>query len=115
MPIKRDDATLLDIARAARLALAFKGEANKAAFLNDPKTQSALLHQLTIIGEAVKRLSAEFRKDHSNIPWALMAGMRDNLIHGYDAVDLDEVWQTVETDLPVLLSAIEPLLPSQQD
>jgi uncharacterized protein with HEPN domain len=55
----RDDATLLDIANAARLVQSFIKGMTKEAFLADLKTQSAVLHQLTVIGEAVKRLSQE--------------------------------------------------------
>ena len=76
------------------------------AFEVDLKTQSAVLHQLLVIGEAVKRLSPTFRVRHAHVPWSLIAGMRDHLIHGYDAVDLDEVWRTVRRDLPALLQAI---------
>jgi uncharacterized protein with HEPN domain len=54
--MERDKATLLDIARAARFVLEFIRDMDKAAFLTDPKTQSAVLHQLMVIGEAVKRL-----------------------------------------------------------
>ena len=55
--MSRDDASLLDILKAARLAIEFKGTCGKAEFLDDPKTQSAVLHQLLLVGEAVKRLS----------------------------------------------------------
>ena len=51
-----DEATLLDIARSARLVLEFNEGLDKAAFLRDAKTQSAVLHQLLVMGEAVKRL-----------------------------------------------------------
>ena len=112
--MERDKATLLDIARAARFVLEFIQDMDKAAFLTDPKTQSAVLHQLMVIGEAVKRLSAEFRDGHPAVPWSLIAGMRDKLIHGYDIVDLDEVWRTAEVDVPELLSLIEPLAPKQE-
>ena len=87
----RDETILLDVARAARLVLAFKRVVDKAAFLQDIKTQSAILHQLMLMGEAVKRLSPEFRARHPDIPWALVAGMRDKLIHGYDIVDLNAI------------------------
>jgi len=109
--MQRDEASLLDIARAAGLILAFKGELDEAAFHNDLKTQSAILHQLLVLGESVKRLSDAFRAEHPEIPWRLMAGMRDKLIHGYDAVDLVEVWRVAERDIPELLRAIEPLVP----
>jgi uncharacterized protein with HEPN domain len=77
--LPRDEAHLLDIARAAHLAIEFKGGADKAEFLEDAKTQSAVLHQLLIIGEAVKRLSPEFRAAHAEVPWKLIAGTRDKL------------------------------------
>jgi len=109
--LPRDDAHLLDILKAARLALEFKGPEGKAEFLQDAKTQSAILHQLLIIGEAVKRISPEFRAAHPEVPWKLIAGTRDKLIHFYEGVDLDEVWKMVSVDLPRLLQWIEPLAP----
>lgn len=113
MTTDRDAGTLLDIGRAVRLVREFKGDLSKDAFMGDLKTQSAILHQLLIIGEAVKRLSADFRGAHAEIPWALMAGMRDNLIHEYDHIDLDEVWRTIEVDIPALSEKIQALLPGE--
>lgn len=110
----RDETVLLDIARAAGLVAEFKQDMDRAAFLRDIKTQSAVLHQLLVMGEAVKRLSEDFRLQHPEIPWVLVAGMRDKLIHGYDIVDLDEVWKTADVDVPKLLSLVEPLLPRQE-
>jgi uncharacterized protein with HEPN domain len=106
----RDDATLLDIVNAAHLIQTFIQDMTQEAFLGDLKTQSAVLHQITVIGEAVKRLSQAFRERHPILPWSLMAGMRDHLIHGYDAIDLDEVWKTATCDMPEVLIKIEPLL-----
>jgi uncharacterized protein with HEPN domain len=85
----RDDATLLDILRAARLALQFRGQLDRTSFLNDLKTQAAVLHELLVLGEAAKRL------------------------HGYDNVDLDLVWKTVDEDLPALVTRLEGLAPRQ--
>jgi uncharacterized protein with HEPN domain len=81
--MQRDEATLLDIATAARLVQAFTQGLEKETFLKDYKTQSAVLYQLIVMGEAVKRLSDELRAQHLDIPWSLIAGMRDHLIHGY--------------------------------
>ncbi len=66
-----------------------------------------------VIGEAVKRLSSDFRNTHREIPWSLIAGMRDKLIHGYDIVDLDAVWKTVNDDVPKLLYFSEKLIPEK--
>ena len=111
MTMSSDDAALVDIVKAARLVVSFRGDADKTAFLADQKTQSAVIHQLLVIGEAVKRLSKPFRQRHPGVPWRLIAGMRDKLIHHYDAVDLDEVWKTAHDDVPRLLSMLEPLAP----
>ncbi len=111
--MNRDDAVLLDIARAARLTQLFIQDITREQFFVDLKTQSAVVHQLMVLGEAVKRLSLTFRDLHPILPWHLMAGMRDHLIHGYDAVDVEEVWNTVVHDIPQVLAKIEPLLPQQ--
>jgi uncharacterized protein with HEPN domain len=107
----RDDATLIDILRAARLALEFRGRLERESFLTDLKTQAAVLHELLVLGEAVKRLSAGFRDEHADVPWKSIAGMRDRLLHGYDDVDLELVWKTVDEDLPALVARLERLAP----
>jgi len=105
-----DEIVRQDIINAGKLILEFIEGFDKKTFVSDRKTRSAVLYQLTVIGEAVKRLSKEFRSQHTHIPWSLMAGMRDHVIHGYDLVDWDEVWQTARKDIPDLLQKIEQLL-----
>jgi uncharacterized protein with HEPN domain len=63
------------------------------AFAETDYLQDALLRCLEVMGEATKRLSAGCRASHPEIPWRAMAGLRDVLIHAYDKVDLQEVWQ----------------------
>jgi len=111
--MSRDDATLLDIVQSARRVFEFKGNLDQTAFNQDRKTQAAVLHELMIIGEAVKRLSEEFKDHHPEVPWKPIAGMRDKLIHEYDRVDLEEVWSTIASDIPKLLSRLNPLVPRQ--
>jgi len=105
----RDDIVLKDIVNAAQFVAAFVNGFNKDTFAKDWKTRSAILYQLTVIGEAVKRLSPEFRNLHKHVPWGLIAGMRDHLIHAYDLVDWDEVWKTATKDVPDLLAKIKHL------
>ena len=112
--MQRDDATLFDIRHASRLTLDFIENMSEIEFLEDLKTQSAVLHQLMVIGEAVKRLSTNFGNKHTEIPWVLIAGMRDKLIHGYDVVDLDSVWKTANEDMLILYSFVDKLGPSQE-
>lgn len=101
---------LLDIRLAAERILEFTREMRREDFLADLKTQSAVLHQLLVLGEAVKRLSQDFRAAHAETPWPLIAGTRDRLIHEYDAVDLEEVWGTARRDIPDLLARVSRLL-----
>ncbi len=74
----------------------------KSHFLADTTLQRAFVRSLEIIGEAVKKLPDDFRRDHAEIEWRQMAKMRDRLIHGYFSVDYDLVWEVVQTRIPEL-------------
>ncbi|MBI5522962.1 MAG: DUF86 domain-containing protein [Desulfarculus sp.] len=111
----RDPSYLLDLDHAGALILEFTRGMDKASFLSDPKTQSAVMHQIIILGEVVKRLSAVFREAHPRIPWAQIAGMRNRLIHEYDDVDPFLIWDVVRRDIPGFLTALQPLLPRPED
>ncbi len=105
---------MLQISQEAGLALLVTRGMNRDSFLEDLKTQLALRHQIIIIGEAVKRLSNAFRVEHQQVPWANIAGMRDKLVHEYDNVDTDMLWDVVDVDLPELLEFCAKLLSQQE-
>lgn len=109
----RDDATLLDIAIALRRILSFLDGVDEAAFRGDELRKSAVIHQLLVAGEAVKRVSIQSRDAHPQIPWGDIARMRDRLIHSYDMVDLDIVCETAFRQVPGVLRQLEPLLPKK--
>lgn len=109
--MNRDESYLFDIAKFCRTILRLTENMTEADFEQDERTQLAVLYEITIIGEGVKRLSPEFRDRHGAIEWRQIAGMRDRLIHDYDEVKLDLVWQVVQTYIPQLLDYISPLLP----
>ncbi len=79
-------------------------------FMADSKTQSAVIRQLKILGEAVKNLSAPLTNSAPDVPWRQIAGTRDRLIHGYFQVDKAAVWSMVEQDLAPLGQQIRRIL-----
>ena len=79
-------------------------------FSADSKTIDAIVRNLEIIGEATKRVSEETKAKYSEIPWKLMAGTRDKLIHEYFGVNLQTLWKSVREDLPPVKQAIKSLL-----
>lgn len=80
------------------------------AFAESVLVQDAVIRSFEVIGEAVKRLSPELTQRHSGVPWRRIAGFRDVLIHQYDDVDVDEVWEAIEKHLPPLKKAVQALL-----
>jgi uncharacterized protein with HEPN domain len=86
----------------------------KAEFLQDQLLQRAFVRSIEVIGEATKHVPEVFRAKHPEVPWRLMAGMRDRLVHGYFAVDYDIVWDVAARHAPALLAAIDSILAQEQ-
>lgn len=78
-------------------------------FLCDAKTESAVVRQFEILGEAAKAIPENIKALVPNLPWSKIAGMRDRLIHAYFIVDYNLVWDTLENELPILKEKLEKL------
>jgi uncharacterized protein with HEPN domain len=113
--MNRDLGIVLDIVLACRDIEFFVQGYDRQTFAADRRTLAATLHQLMIIGEATTRLSSAFRSQYPAIPWQQFAGMRDHLVHAYDQVNLDLVWQTATIDVSRLRQELEPLLPPEEN
>lgn len=101
---------------AVQLARQYVDGVSKAAFLTDRRTQQAVVLNLMTIGEAAARVvneCKEFAEAHPEIPWAQMRGMRNRMVHGYFDVDLNIVWDTVQSSLPELDSQLRKVTHSQ--
>ena len=97
---------------AAREASQFIAGKSRADLDRDRVLALALVKEIEIIGEAAGKVSDEARERCAGIPWAIITGMRNRLIHGYFSVDLDIVWQTATVELPPLAAALEECLAS---
>ncbi|KQH73027.1 HepT-like ribonuclease domain-containing protein [Xylella fastidiosa subsp. sandyi] len=95
--------------QAATDACSFVEGLAKEDFLEDKRTQQAVIMSLIIIGEAVTKVMdryAEFTQVHDQVPWRSMRGMRNRIAHGYFEINLDVVWDTVQSALPELLKQL---------
>jgi uncharacterized protein with HEPN domain len=98
---------MLDYAREARSM----AQGRKRSDLDsDLMFQYALTHLVEVVGEAAGRVSLPTRDRHPKISWPDLVGMRNRLVHAYDAVDLNLLWDTVINDLPILITALEEIL-----
>ena len=107
--MKDDRIYLLHVRDAIQLIASYTA-GGKESFFSDRKTQDAVVRNLEIIGEAIKRVSVTLKEAHPDTAWKPIAGMRDKLIHDYFGVNLQLVWDVVERDLPVLKQKIDRLL-----
>ena len=101
---------LLDIQEAIDRALEYTSGMTWEGYLNDRRTQDAVVRNLEILGEATKNISEDFRGQNLAIPWRYMTGTRDRLIHHYFGVNQEIVWEIVQQDLPVLKEQIAELI-----
>jgi uncharacterized protein with HEPN domain len=101
---------LADIIDRCNRILRYTAHVTRQQLNDQPMVVDAVLRNLEIVGEAAARVPPEVRTAHPNLPWQSMIGMRNRLIHDYPGIDLDIVWQTIQEDIPDLLSKAEAAL-----
>ncbi|WP_341305484.1 DUF86 domain-containing protein [Pseudomonas sp. TMP25] len=109
MSVNRLPDYLEHMQQAAADACSFVEGLDKDDFIADKRTQQAVIMSLIIMGEAATKVMdgyAEFTERHSDVPWRSMRGMRNRIAHGYFDINLDVVWDTVQTALPELLQLL---------
>lgn len=106
---------LTDIIEAADAIGRFAQGVSKDTFLTDELRQSAVLHQLMVIGEASARLSPEFKAQHPQVEWQQIVGFRNLLVHAYFSLSLLIIWTTIVEDVPRLRHLIAEILASEFD
>lgn len=101
---------LVDMREAMHNIRSFTDNMTYEQFCSDIKTIYAVTRGFEILGEAAKHIDEEIRAKYPDIPWKMIAGMRDKLIHEYFGIALDIVWSAVQEDLPGLQKDLAPVL-----
>ena len=111
---QRDRIRLDHMLEHAREAIKLTRGKSRTDLDSDRVLSLALVRLLEIVGEAAGRVSKEVYACHPEIPWPEIIGLRNRLVHGYDAVDYDILWQILNDDLPALVTMLETALSSRE-
>lgn len=103
---------LQDMVEADNVAFHIAGR-SRDQFLGDRTVRAAVLHELTVIGEAAGRLAAEFRLRHPEVPWSKIVAFRNLVVHEYFGLDWPIVWDTATTLVPVLRGQVASVLSAE--
>jgi uncharacterized protein with HEPN domain len=107
--MRSDRAYLEDIVEAIDCIEKYTAK-GRDEFDSNELVQTWVVHHIQIVGEASSRITEELRLAHSQVPWGVIRAMRNVLVHFYFGIDVDEVWRTVEKDLPILKSQVSTIL-----
>ena len=108
--MQRDAASIADMLASARTIREFIEGLDEPGFMGNRLVQAAVLYQLTVIGEAVRRVSRPTRLAHPEVPWVTISNMRNVLVHDYDDVRLPRVWKIMTRQIPLLIAALDPIV-----
>lgn len=100
---------LEDIFEAIKKALRYTNGFTYEAFINDDKSIDAVVRNLEIVGEAVRRLPEDFKGKYPDIEWEKIVGLRHRIVHDYFGIDLEIIWQILQKDLPEFKRALEKI------
>ncbi len=109
MSIDRVPDYLDHMLEAALQACAYVEGMSKEDFLQDKRTQQAVILNLILVGEEATKLLKDdevFADQHPQVPWRSMKGMRNRIAHGYFEINLETVWDTIQTALPSLIEQL---------
>lgn len=106
---------LKDILESSDIAIGYLARCQKREFLRNIEKQDAVLRRIEVIGEAARNLPLDFSAKYPQVEWSRIIATRNRLIHGYNQVDFEIVWQLVKSDLPALRSRIEKILEKEKE
>lgn len=110
MPDRDPMVRLLHMRDHARKAVEMAKDRDRSDLDNNDMLSLALARLVELVGEAANQVEAETRARYPEIPWPKIIGMRHRLIHEYDKMDQDILWDTIKHDLPVLIAELDKIL-----
>jgi uncharacterized protein with HEPN domain len=111
--MQRDLQFLLDMLQSAELILTYTAQCSKHEFVVNVQLQDAVIRRLLVIAEAARRVSGTTQQALPNVSWQEINGMRNRLVHEYDDVNLDIVWDVVQLEIPPLIENLKSQVPPQ--
>jgi uncharacterized protein with HEPN domain len=109
--MQRDPQFLLDMLQSAELVKTYTAQCSQAEFVENIQLQDSVIRRLLVIAEAARRVSEATRQTLPNISWNEINGMRNRLVHEYDAVNLNIVWDVVQNEIPTLIEELKTINP----
>ncbi len=111
--MQRDLQFLLDMLQSADLIMTYTNQCTKNEFVDNVQLQDSVIRRLLIIAEAARRVSETTRQNLLNISWQEINGMRNRLVHEYDDVNLNIIWDVVQLEIPHLIEVLKTQIPPE--
>lgn len=111
--MQQDLQFLLDMLQSAELIMTYTAQCSKAEFVANVQLQDSVIRRLLVIAEAARRVSETTRQTLPKISWQEILGMRNRLVHEYDDVNLNIVWDVVQFEIPSLIEELQWQIPSE--
>jgi uncharacterized protein with HEPN domain len=112
--MQRDLQFLLDMLQSAELIMTYTAQCSKAEFVVNVQLQDSVIRRLLVIAEAARRVSDITRQTFPNIAWQEINGMRNRLVHEYDDVNLNILWDVVQSEIPSLIEELKLQVPPER-
>lgn len=111
--MQRDLQFLLDMLQSAELIMTYTAQCSKDEFVENVQLQDSVIRRLLVVAEAARRVSETTRQALPNISWQEINGMRNRLVHEYDDVNLNIVWNVLQTEMPTLIEELKLQIPPE--
>jgi uncharacterized protein with HEPN domain len=109
--MSREIQFLLDMQQSAELVMTYIGQCSKDEFIENIQLQDSVIRRLLIVAEAARRVPESTRQTLPKIAWREINGMRNRLVHEYDAVNLNIIWDVIQSEIPTLIAELKLQIP----